>query len=71
MDTNALIVMSMGVPLIAIGIPLFALAKYLLAPEDKKTQIARGLKAIGIAWVLAGLLIYLSAIVLRFGLKAV
>jgi hypothetical protein len=71
MDTNGLIIMSMGVPLIAIGLPLLAIARYLLAPEDKKTQIARRIERIAIAWVVAGLMIYLLAIILRFVLKSV
>lgn len=70
MDTNSLIVLSMGVPLIAIGLPLFALARYLLAPEDKKNQIARGIKIIAIVYVAVGLMIYLLAIIGRFTLKS-
>ena len=71
MDTDSLIVMSMGVPLIAIGLPLFAFARYLLAPDDKKPRIARGIKVIAVVFVAAGLLIYLLSIILRFVLKAV
>ena len=70
MDTNSLIIMSMGVPLIAIGIPLFALANYLSAPEDKKRKAAGRIKVIAIAWVTAGLFIYFLAIILPFVLKS-
>jgi hypothetical protein len=55
----------MGVPLIAIGLPLFALSRYLLAPEDKKNQIARGIKVIAIVYVAVGLIIYLVAFIKR------
>jgi hypothetical protein len=70
MDTNSLIVMSMGVPLIAIGLPLLALTRYLSAPEDKKNHIARGIRVIAITWVAVGLMIYLLAIIGRFILKS-
>jgi heme/copper-type cytochrome/quinol oxidase subunit 2 len=69
MDTTSLIIMSMGVPLIAIGLPLLALIRYLSAPEDKKKRAARGLKIIAITWVVVGLMIYLLAIIGRFILK--
>ena len=63
MDTSSLIIMSMGVPLIAIGLPLLALARYLLAPEDKKKQIAQGMRVIAIVMILAGLTIYVLAFI--------
>ena len=63
MDTNSLIVVSMGVPLIAIGLPLLALARYFSAPEDKKKRKLREIKIIAVTWVAVGLLIYLSALI--------
>jgi hypothetical protein len=49
--------------LIAIGLPLFALARYFSAPEDKKNQMARGMKIIAITWVSVGLLLYLVVLI--------
>ena len=63
MDTNGLIIMSMGVPLIAIGVPLFYLSRYLSAPEDKKKQNLRSLKVLAIVWMTVGVMIYLLAII--------
>ena len=59
MSTNSLIVLSMGVTMIAIGLPLLALARYFSAAEDKKKHIARRMGVIAIVWVTVGLLIYL------------
>jgi hypothetical protein len=38
----------MGVVMIGVGLPLFYVARYLSAPEDKKKLRARDLKTIGI-----------------------
>jgi heme/copper-type cytochrome/quinol oxidase subunit 2 len=63
MDTNSLIIWSMGVVLIAIGVPLFYLARYLSAPEDKKKQKVRSLKVLAIVWMTVGVLIYLGVFI--------
>ena len=63
MDTSSAIRIVIGAVLIAIGLPLFALARYFLAPEDKKNQMARGMKVIAIIWVSVGLLLYLVVLV--------
>jgi ACR3 family arsenite efflux pump ArsB len=63
MDTNSAIRIIIGAVLIAIGIPLFALARYFSAPEDKKNQTAKSLKVIAITWVVAGLLLYLVVLI--------
>ena len=64
MSTNSLIVLSMGVTMIAIGLPLLALARYFSAADDKKKHIARGIRVIAIVWVAVGLLIYLLDIII-------
>jgi hypothetical protein len=53
----------MGVVMIAIGLPLFYVARYLLAPEDKKKQKARDVKVIGIIWMIVGVMIYLGILI--------
>jgi hypothetical protein len=58
MDTSRLVMWAMGVVLIGIGVPLFYLARYLLAPESDKMRIAKGIRAIAIVWMAVGLLIY-------------
>ena len=58
-DTIRLVI---GAVLIAIGVPLFTLARYLLAPEEKKKRIARGLKFIAIVWMSIGVILYLSVL---------
>ncbi len=63
MDTNSLIIWSMGVVLIAIGVPLFYLARYLSAPEDKKKQKVRSLKVLAIVWMTVGVMIYLGVFI--------
>ena len=63
MDTNSAIRIVIGAVLIAIGIPLFALARYFSAPENKKNQMAKSLKVIAITWVVAGLLLYLVVVI--------
>ena len=67
MTTNNLIVWLMGEVLIAIGVPLFYLARYLSAPEDKKKQNARDLKVIAIVWMAVGVLIYLAVAIFKLG----
>ena len=63
MDTNSAIRIVIGAVLIAIGIPLFALARYFSAPENKQNQMAKSLKVIAITWVVAGLLLYLVVVI--------
>lgn len=63
MDTNSLIIWLMGEVLIGIGVPLFYLARYLTAPDDKKKQKAQSLKVIAIVWMSVGVLIYLMVLV--------
>lgn len=48
-----------GAMLIAVGLPLFFLARYLEAPEDKKKESARVLKLVSIIWMSVGLILYL------------
>jgi uncharacterized membrane-anchored protein len=63
MDTSSAIRIVIGAVLIAIGLPLFILARYFSAPEDKKNQIARSMKVIAITWVSAGVLLYLVVLI--------
>lgn len=58
-DTIRLVI---GAVLIAIGVPLFYLARYLLASEENKKRIARGLKVIAIVWMSIGVIFYLSVV---------
>jgi len=55
-DTIRLVI---GAVLIAIGVPLFSLARYLLAPEENKKRMARGLRVIAIVWMSVGVILYL------------
>ncbi len=55
MDTVRWIV---GAALIAIGIPIFALARYFEATEDQKKHRIRDLKALAIIWMAVGVLLY-------------
>jgi hypothetical protein len=66
MDVSGLILWTMGAVMIAIGVPLFYLGRYLLAPEDEKKRKAWGLKVIGIVWMAVGVLIYLVVLITRF-----
>ena len=59
-DTIRLVI---GAVLIAIGVPLFYLARYFLAPEENKKQIARGLKVIAIVWMSIGVILYLAVVI--------
>ena len=63
MDTSSAIRIVIGAVLIAIGLPLFALARYFSATEDKKNQMARGMKIIAITWVSVGVLLYLVVLI--------
>jgi heme/copper-type cytochrome/quinol oxidase subunit 2 len=63
MDTTRLVIWVMGVIMIGIGLPLFYLARYLLTPEDKKSEKARDVKVIGIIWMAVGVLIYLAVLI--------
>ena len=65
MSTNNLIIWLMGEVLIAIGVPLFYLARYFSAPEDKRKKLIRGLKVIAVVWMAVGVLIYLAVIIFR------
>jgi heme/copper-type cytochrome/quinol oxidase subunit 2 len=66
MDIQELIKWLMGVVLIAIGLPLFYLAKYFRAPENEKKQKAGYLQVIAIIWMAAGVLIYITVFISRF-----
>ena len=55
--------------MIGIGLPLFYVARYLSAPEDKKKQKARDLKIIAIIWMAVGVMIYLVVLIVRFIVK--
>ena len=59
MDITDTIRLISGALLIAIGVPLFYLARYLLASEENKKRIARGLKVVGIVWMSVGVILYL------------
>jgi ACR3 family arsenite efflux pump ArsB len=63
MDTSSAIRIVIGAVLIAIGLPLFALARYFSAPEDKKNQMIRSMKVIAITWVLVGVLLYIVVLI--------
>jgi uncharacterized membrane-anchored protein len=63
MDTNGLILWLMGEVMIAIGVPLFFLARYLSAPEDQKRQRAQSLKILAIVWMAVGVLIYIAVLI--------
>ena len=46
MDVSSAIRIVIGAMLIAIGLPLFALARYFSSAEDKKNQTVRDIKII-------------------------
>ena len=54
-----------GAVLIAIGAPLFFLARYFEASEDTKKRRARDLKVIAIVWMSAGIIMYLIGLITR------
>lgn len=70
MDTQGLIIYAIGAVLIAVGLPLFYVGRYLSAPEDKKKQKARDLKVIAIVWMAVGVLIYIVVLITRFVIKS-
>jgi uncharacterized protein YjeT (DUF2065 family) len=59
MDTSDTVRLISGAVLIAVGVPLFFLAKYLLASEENKKRIARSLKIVGMIWMSVGVILYL------------
>jgi hypothetical protein len=63
MDTTSLIIFAIGAVMIAVGVPLFTVGRYLLALEDKKKQRARGIKLVGIVWMAVGVLIYIWVLI--------
>ncbi|MHB8086058.1 MAG: hypothetical protein ACYDHZ_09545 [Dehalococcoidia bacterium] len=69
METTSLLVWLMGEVLIATGLPLFYVGRYLSAPEDKKKQKARDLKVIGIVWMAIGVLIYIWVLAAQLWIK--
>ena len=54
-----------GAVLIAIGLPLYFLARYFEASEDTKKRRVRDLKVIAIVWISVGVIIYLVALITR------
>jgi ABC-type lipoprotein release transport system permease subunit len=66
MDTNSTIRIIIGAILIAIGLPLFALARYFSAPEQKKNQMIQSIKIIAITWISVGVLFYLVVLITNF-----
>jgi hypothetical protein len=71
MDTAGLIIFAIGAILIAIGVPLFYVGRYLSAPEDQKKQKAGDLKVIAVVWMAVGVLIYVWALISRLVLKLI
>ncbi len=63
MDASSTIRVVIGAMLIAIGLPLFALARYFSAPENKKNQMVRHIKIIAITWISVGVLLYLVVLI--------
>jgi hypothetical protein len=59
MDITDTIRLVSGAVLISVGVPFFYLARYLLAPEEKKKRIAQSLKFISIIWMSVGVIFYL------------
>lgn len=64
MDTSSAIRIVIGAVLIAIGLPLYALARYFLAPENKKNKMAQGMKVIALTWVSVGVLLYIVVLII-------
>jgi len=65
MDTSSVIRIVIGAMMIAIGLPLLALARYFTAPEDKKNKMALRIKVIAITWISVGVLLYLVVLILH------
>jgi hypothetical protein len=59
MDISDSIRLISGAVLIAIGVPLYYLSRYLLPLEKNQQRIAHGLKVIGIVWMSIGVILYL------------
>ena len=62
MDSNILIYWGIGAVMIAVGVPIFFLGRYLLASEDVKKPRAWQLRIIGIVWMSVGVILYIIAI---------
>ena len=62
MDITDTIRLVSGAVLISVGVPSFYLARYLLAPEEKKKRIAQSLKVISIIWMSVGVIFYLDVL---------
>ena len=69
MDASRLIIWLMGVVLIAIGLPLYYIARYFMAPEKERNQKARDIRTISIIWMAVGVLIYLTVLISLFTCK--
>jgi len=69
MDNTNTIYWLIGMVMISIGISLFYVARYLLAPEDKKKQKAQDMKYVGIVWIVIGAMIYLGVVILLLTVK--
>ena len=54
-----------GAIMIAIGLPLYFLARYFEASEDTKKRRIRDLKLIAILWISIGVIVYLVALITR------
>jgi hypothetical protein len=54
---------AIGAVLIAIGVPLYFLARYFEASQDSKKRRIRDLKGIAIAWMSVGVIIYLVILI--------
>jgi heme/copper-type cytochrome/quinol oxidase subunit 2 len=63
MDNTSLILWTMGLVMIAIGLPLFYVGRYFRAPENEKQRKARDVQVIAIIWMVAGVLIYLRILI--------
>lgn len=63
MDVSKLVTLLMGEVVIAIGVPLFCIARYFSAPDEKKKRRAHSIKIVAIVWMAVGVLIYLRVII--------
>ena len=52
-----------GAVLIATGVPIFYLGNYLRAPDEIKRQKATEVKLLGIIWMAAGVLLYMTVLI--------
>ena len=53
-----------GAILIAIGVPLYFLARYFEASEESKKRRIRDLKGIAIVWMSVGVILYLVNLIM-------